>query len=99
MSEVQIMQFTGLTDCKGKEIWEGDIIDNDSCADLAKAEGFSFWERGIVRWYPELARFGLEFYSPYGGEGYTGREQHIDLYAKDHWVIGNEHSNPDLLKS
>lgn len=24
-----LMQFTGLLDCEGKEIWEGQIVDND----------------------------------------------------------------------
>lgn len=24
-----LMQFTGLLDCEGKEVWEGQIVDND----------------------------------------------------------------------
>ena len=52
----------------------------------------------VVEWHSKFARFGLAFYSIYGGEGYTGREQHISDYvhggAK---IIGNIYENENLL--
>lgn len=87
-----IMQYTGLKDKNGKEIYEGDILENPN---YPKDE----WERCEVKWHGEFARFGLDFYSPYGGEGYTGREQHIDRFVSEVgcYVIGNIYENPELL--
>ena len=99
-------QFTGLIDAKGHEVYEGDILwdgNSTTCPFDGKPMPsddypYSWWERAVVRYDNELARFVLYFYSPYGGEGYSGRDQHIDEYIrKGDYVAGNIHENPELL--
>lgn len=94
-------QFTGLRDRDGKEIYEGDILENIESTKEIIAKGFwedDDFERSVVTWDNELSRFVLHFHSKYGGEGYTGREQHFDLYVKDgSIVIGNIRENSNLL--
>ena len=96
-----LMQFTGLKDKNGKEVCEGDILENIESTKEIIAKGFweaDDFERSVVTWDDELSRFVLHFHSKYGGEGYTGRDQHFDLYVKDGCtVIGNIHENPELL--
>lgn len=94
-------QFTGLKDKNNKEIYEGDILENIefSKQQAKERECNKYFERSIVEYYPELARFGLEFYSEEGGEGCTDKEQHISDFAKSGCVvIGNIFENPELLK-
>jgi uncharacterized phage protein (TIGR01671 family) len=88
-----LMQYTGLKDIDGNKIFEGDILE-DPTTDFKSGEA----DRCVVEYYNQYARFGLEFYSIYGGEGYTGYTQHIHQYVKGHRIIGNIHQNRELLK-
>lgn len=66
--DMPIMQYTGLEDKNGKEIYEGDIVDN----------GHNF-------------PVEIEFKSP-------AFEPLARLCSESCEVIGNIHSNPELLK-
>ena len=89
----KLMQYTGLKDKNGKEIYEGDIFQFGTKKDWIDGEG----ERGVVEWHEKLARFGLDFSSIYGGEGYTGKNQHLVDFIKGLKIIGNIYENPELL--
>ena len=86
-----IMQFTGLTDKNGKEIYEGDIIkckpiDVIHPQDLFKYNNFEFLISAVY-WSKEYCCFEIDFNSSCFADSETVFE-----------VIGNIHQNPELLK-
>lgn len=92
LGECPLMRFTGLKDMNGIDIYESDILQpKDGHFENGEID------RSVVYWDDKLARFGLKFHSCFGGEGYTGRGQHIDQWIEDNIVIGNIHKNPELL--
>ena len=79
---VHIEQYTGLKDKNGKEIYEGDIVEN-TYEDVGKV-------RYEVRW--ECGRFIMESKKPYNFV-----QIGMGVYSHSSEVIGNIHENGDLL--
>lgn len=97
---VIVMQFTGLKDRNGKEIYEGDVVIKKDI-DYSITEN---WEEKDSRWeapLPEnevdrdlvtLERF--RFWLKNESFGYEGEDM---KYWSEYEVIGNIHDNPELL--
>jgi uncharacterized phage protein (TIGR01671 family) len=77
-----LMQFTGLHDKNGKEIYEGDIVKTKD--DTLKV----FWNSSTASFDVEFSGGDCEPLVPFYGE----------WYPDQHEVIGNIHENPELLK-
>jgi len=80
--EYEIMQYTGLKDKNGKEIYEGDIIQQRSEWDGITIKGKVVFRKGMF-----VLRDSREYYT----------ERHY-LLNKTAEVIGNIYENPELLK-
>ena len=78
-----IGQFTGLIDCKGKEIYECDIIES---------RGF----RHIIAYDAKQASFSAKNINGSRDDGISITQQWIDECEKV--VIGNVYDNPELIK-
>lgn len=79
---VILEQYTGLKDKNGKEIYEGDIFEDDYNG------GYE-----VVKWIDERAAFCL-CYMGYERDV----EEFYTRYTNEMEVIGNIHENPELLE-
>jgi len=79
---IELMQFTGLKDRNGKEIYEGDIIAGIDAFDRPVVERV-VWDREIEQ------SCGNGF-----GAGFVWTTHELDQCE----VIGNEYEHPELLK-
>lgn len=85
-SDEGAMQYTGLKDRLGKEIYEGDIVEFWPLKRYEKSNLV-----GMVEFYDSEARFRIIEKSEIG-ENYWGFQQCEKFY-----VIGNIYENPNLL--
>ncbi|MCP3683912.1 MAG: hypothetical protein GY861_14610 [bacterium] len=85
--KIKLMQFTGLLDKNGKEIYEGDVLSYDGETNMDSTLC------GYVR--EHLGTF-VCFY----GQDALGRDCFDELYqvASGREIIGNIHENPELLE-
>lgn len=86
--DLELMQYTGLKDKNGKEIYEGDILGN-----------YPTKRKDKVRWSNiQIVEFSLECTSDgeYGGSNYGYQFPFDDI--SEYEIIGNIYENPELLK-
>ncbi len=84
--EYILMQFTGLLDKKGKEIYEGDIVSYT-------------WEEDMGQWNKNHAmKATVEWAESKAGFAPFYRFDDYECRISTVEVIGNIHSNPELLK-
>ena len=90
----EVMQFTGLQDKVGVDIYEGDIVEyHDVCSDAYALDGENAEKTsGIIVWYKGRGGFlPQEIEKNHkGGHYITYWDQILDLK-----IIGNIHENPE----
>jgi uncharacterized phage protein (TIGR01671 family) len=93
-NHIDVMQFTGLLDKTGKEIFEGDII--TATAILEDSDGYDsrFQIQGQVQYNDEYSAFAFTDYIKSPVEQYAALLYQLDQETIE--VIGSIHDNPDL---
>ncbi|MED3575795.1 YopX family protein [Cytobacillus praedii] len=86
IDDLKIMQYTGLKDKNGKEIYEGDIL---------KVEGSK--RRYVVQWNEEELAFTV-YYRYANDDPAEWILSEFRVVLKTFEVIGNIYENPELIK-
>lgn len=84
-NELEIMQYTGLKDKNGKEIYEGDIVRNTD-GEIFRVDYAGRWARYMLSYDGEWC---IKYLEDYGK---------LETYSLNMEVIGNIYENPELLK-
>ena len=94
-NDIELMQYTGLKDKNGKEIYEGDIVKFKDCSIDGTKE---FYNIGVIEREgkrDELTISQLIFEKSYFTENYM---DFINQTFELSEIIGNIYENPELLK-
>jgi uncharacterized phage protein (TIGR01671 family) len=88
------MQYTGLKDKNGKEIYEGDIVRYK--ADNQNGRSTTYID--IIEWDNECSGYSIFFRDDYYSSGMKWKYIEPKKIRKTIEVIGNVWENPELLK-
>jgi uncharacterized phage protein (TIGR01671 family) len=84
IAHIEIMQFTGLLDRNGKEIYEGDVV---KCGNMAYD--------GVIIFNENISGWGYEFINKPEGKVIC----HFSKKNTEHSIIiGNIYEHPELIK-
>ena len=86
-NDTPVMQFTGLKDKNGNDIYEGDLVK------IIAADVF-----GVVEWMKELALFEIKILTPdYVDATMTLYSNQKEGNNTNREIIGNIYKNPELI--
>jgi len=88
-NQLELMQYTGLKDKNGKEIYEGDIA--------ILGDGGKVYRKGEVKFGEGLQGEPADWEGPFWGWVIGDTEPLIDAFWQLE-IIGNIYQNPELLK-
>ena len=89
----KLMQFTGLKDKNGKEIYEGDVVENGNGVYL-----IIYYDNGKAMFRQRVC--SKKNVEEQGYEWQEKIEDRTDLSLEENWkeIIGNKFENPELLE-
>lgn len=94
--ELEIMQFTGLRDKNGKEIFEDDIVETSYSRDHEQRHAFLVeWHEDGGQWLFTPFEVGNQDAPLLGIEEFSHSWEDISLVNAE--VLGNIYENPELL--
>jgi len=93
--DIILMQYVGMKDMNGKEIYEGDIIRKEMCDYDDPAYGH-YGAIGVVKYYEEVMGFIIDAIDEGETAFYDNMGTNFSWYEIE--VIGNIHENPDLIE-
>ena len=90
-----LMQFTGLLDKNGKEIFEGDVIETDATNPDRKIVSIEWMDKWEGKWNGHLAAgWGVRY-----KDGQLEMLANAQLHPENNYeIIGNIWENPELIK-
>ena len=92
-----LMQYTGLKDQKGKEIYEGDIVKGFLDERFIVRYGEGTFDSGFYRYtgfYLEIIKYMMYPKGEQGEDNYNINEKDVKCLE----VIGNIYENPEMIK-
>jgi uncharacterized phage protein (TIGR01671 family) len=95
--QFQLMQFTGLYDRHGKEIYEGDILKWKCSHGAISGGGKVKLHKVTIEWGHLTSAHGYSLTIHKGGEKYAVEKSYWN--KEDREIIGNIYENPELIKA